>query len=175
MIRWPSIALGVVVLVGIVLAGCGSSSNSDATTPPFSCPPSSPEEGSVASLNANPGTDDELVPGEPDRLLICRYWGLGRSERLAVKRQFREPSKVREYAADLDNLEPWPEGEYSCEEDDGARTLALFGYPEEAPAVVEISLTGCPSALNGKTHSYDPVPLIQNLLETGLPYPRSAR
>lgn len=36
----------------------------------FTCFPRRPQEGGVGGLNENPESDDALVPGEPERLLL---------------------------------------------------------------------------------------------------------
>jgi hypothetical protein len=115
------------------------------------------------------------VPGKPERLLLCRYWGLNngnQSFRLATKRLVRDPAKVSRYATALDGLREWPEGTYSCPEDDGSSNLAFFGYRGDAPAVVEISLTGCEGAINGRAGWFELGP-VAAMLNADLPYPKT--
>ena len=161
-------------LACVAVTACGSGSSSDA--PPFRCPRAFPGEGQIGSLNANPRSGSELVPGNPARLLLCRYWGLNgpRPRKLAAHRLLRETAKVDVYASVLDNLQQRPEGTYNCPEDEGARSLALFGYlAGEAPAVVEISLEGCGGAGNGRVPADDTGPRLGGMLEADLPYPKT--
>lgn len=175
--RRPLVAglVGAAVAVLCLLAtGCGGS-GSAADAPAFACLHNPPVEGKSASLNTHSGTDDEFVPGAPDRLLLCRYWGLNHGSRsltLATKRLLREPGRVDLYARTLDHLQPWPEGTYACPEDDGSRILALFGYPEEAPAVVEISLTGCEGVANGRA-PWSEIGPLGSMLGQDVPLPAS--
>jgi hypothetical protein len=117
------------------------------------CFPRRPEEGKIADLNENPKSGDAIVPGEPERLLLCRYWGMNyenRSLRLAKRRLITDPTTVRLIADGLNDLPPFPAGEFSCPADEGARTYALFAYPDDSPVIVELRFEGCPAAMNGR-------------------------
>ncbi len=119
----------------------------------FACFPRHPEEGTIGDLNENPESDEAIVPGEPERLLLCRYWGMndeGRSLRLAKRKLVTDPATVRLIADGLNDLPPFPDGEFACPSDEGARTYALFAYPDDLPVVVELRSEGCPAATNGR-------------------------
>lgn len=118
----------------------------------FACFPRPPEGGTIGDLNENPESDEAIVPGEPERLLLCRYWGMdyeGRSLRLAKRKLVTDPAAVRLIADGLNDLPPFPDGEFACPSDEGARTYALFAYPNDPPVVVELRSDGCPAATNG--------------------------
>lgn len=118
----------------------------------FSCFPRRPE-GTIGDLNENPESDDAIVPGEPERLLLCRYWGMNyenRSLRLAKRKLITDPATVRVIADGLNELPSFPDGEFACPSDEGARTYALFAYPDDPTVVVELRSEGCPTATNGR-------------------------
>ncbi len=164
----PSI-LGLLVIVGVIAASVVwlSDREGDGRSPyekmfgeePFAptvsvaCLPRRPEEGGVGALNENPQSDDAIVPGEPERLLLCRYWGMNhenRSFRLAKRKLITDPATVRLIADGLNDLPPFPDGEFTCPSDEGARTYALFAYPDDPPVVVELRSEGCLAATNGQ-------------------------
>ena len=119
----------------------------------FACLPRGWEEGKIGDLNENPGSDDAIVPGEPKRLLLCRYWGMSyedRASRLAKRKLITDPETVRLIADGLNALPSFPDGEFACPSDEGARTYALFAYSDDPPVVVELRSEGCPVATNGR-------------------------
>lgn len=149
--------------VGLLLSACGSDSDSAsaarAGTTPFACPAKSLGEGRIAGLNENPRSKESIVPGEPDRLLLCRYLGLNhgaRSDALLRARPVAKPSVVSSIAGGFDDLPPFPKGVFACASDDGSRTYAFFRYEAEPPVVVEVSFTGCWVASNGHADAVAP-------------------
>jgi hypothetical protein len=119
----------------------------------FACFPQPQAEGEIADLNANPESDDALVPAGAKRLLLCRYWGMNhgkRSLRLAKSRLVDDPPTARRIADGLNELSPFPDGTFACPFDEGARTYALFEYSDASAVVVELSFEGCPAATNGR-------------------------
>jgi|SRR5881394_622047 len=161
--------LGLLVIVGVIVAsvfwfrnheGDGRSDYEKmlgdepvARPDSLACFPRRPEEGQIGDLNENPESDDALVPGQPERLLLCRYWGLNhesRPLRLAKRKLITDPATVRLIADGLDGLPPFPNGEFSCPADEGARTYALFAYLDDPPDVVELNFEGCATATNGQ-------------------------
>jgi hypothetical protein len=83
--RFTLFALVAAAAIGLLLSACGSDSDSaapaDADAASFACPPKSLGEGRIAGRNENPKSADSIVPGEPDRLLLCRYLGLNHGTR----------------------------------------------------------------------------------------------
>jgi hypothetical protein len=123
---------------------------------PLACFARGPEEGEIGDLNERLAGDTVLVPGQPEQLLLCRYWGLNhghRSLRLAKRKLVANPATVRLIAGGLNRLPPFPRGEFACPFDEGARTYALFAYPEGSPLVVELSFEGCAAATNGRARA----------------------
>lgn len=160
--------LGLLVVVGAIVASVAwvSDREDDGRSPyekAFGDEPLGPSvtfvclprrwEDEIGDLNENPGSDDVLVPGKPKRLLLCRYWGMnheGRALRLAVEKRVTDPAAVRLIADGLNELPPFPDGEFACPADEGARTYALFAYPDAPLVVVELRSEGCPVATNGR-------------------------
>src|ERR1700733_1261940 len=107
-------ALGLLLIAGVVVASVfwfhdrerdGRSDYekvvAEDVAPPvasLACFPRPPAEGAIADLNANPDSDDALVPSGAKRLLLYRYWGMNyrkRSLRLASSRLVTDPAVVR--------------------------------------------------------------------------------
>jgi hypothetical protein len=132
--------------------------------------------GTLADMNENSDSEDSLVPGEPERLLLCRYWGMNygkRSERLAASRVVTDSATVEVIADRLVHLPPFPDGAFACPSDEGARTYAIFAYPDDPLVVVELNLEGCSSASNGRADVARLVEPVAAQLEQLLPLPRS--
>src|ERR1700761_5545835 len=83
--------LALVALAALLSAcgGGGTSGSGEATAIAFKCPRAEFPEGSIGRHNANSHADEATVPGRPDRVLVCRYFGLNqgpRPEKLAASR-----------------------------------------------------------------------------------------
>jgi hypothetical protein len=141
------VAITVVVSLGLVPAGCGSASR--VLVGHRTCPPrdltfaSSPE---VATRTV-------LVPGDPEAVLVCRYWGrrdTGRSQSLAGERQVLSGVKLRSFVRRLNALPPIPKDPPpSCPVFDGRSLLLLFRYHEAPDDPVQIVRSGCTPVSNG--------------------------
>lgn len=119
----------------------------------FACFPRRKEERRIGDLNENPESDDVIVPGQPERLLLCRYWGMNHEERalrLAKRKLITNATTVRLIADGLNDPPPFPDGESACPSDEGARIYASFAYPDDPPVAVELRSEGCPVATNGQ-------------------------
>jgi hypothetical protein len=113
---------------------------------PFACFPRRPGEEKVAVLNESVERDDAIVPGEPERLLLCRYWGMNHGEkslRMGKRKLVTDPATVRLIADGLNDLPPFPRGAFSCPVDEGARTYAFFAYPDDPTVIVEVRRLPC--------------------------------
>jgi hypothetical protein len=162
-------ALGLLVIAGVVVAsviwfrdheGDGRSDyerligdENAAPAASLACFPRPPDERAIGELNQNSDSDDALVPGEPTRLLLCRYWGMNYgngSLSLAARRLVTNQATVRLVADGLNDLPPFPDGAISCPSDEGARTYALFVDHDHPQVVVELRFEGCPAARNGR-------------------------
>jgi hypothetical protein len=164
-VRFTFFALAVAAVIGLFLSARGSDSDSAGAARPspghFTCPPKRMGEGKIAGQNENPKSEKSIVPGEPDRLLLCRYLGLNhgtRSDTLLRRRSVTNPSIVDSITEEFNDLRPFPKGTFACPNDDGSRTYAFFHYATEPPVVVEVSFTGCWVASNG--HADAGVPSI---------------
>ena len=93
------------------------------------------------------------MPGRPDRLLLCPYLGFNHARpvgTLASRRMVSSPTVLRSIADEINSLTCSRRERLRCPLDAAERTLGFFGYPKEAPVVVEINLEGCPSVGNGR-------------------------
>lgn len=168
-------ALALAVAIGLALSACGSDADSAGAArpaPPLACPPKTLGEGKIAGQNQNPRSEDSIVPGRPDRLLVCRYLGLNhgsRSNTLLSRRMVINPTVVRSIAEEFDRLRRFPKGTFSCLNDDGSRTYVLFHYASEPPVVVEVAFTGCWVASNGHADALAPTARLHSRLESLAP------
>jgi hypothetical protein len=169
-------ALAVVAVIGLLLSACGSGSDPAEGARPSGahlvCPPKRLGEGKIADHNENPRSKESIVPGEPDRLLLCHYLGLNlgtRSGTLLGRRLLTNLSVVRSIGEEFDDLRPFPKGTFACPNDDGSRTYAFFDYEDEPPVVVEVSFTGCWVASNGRADAVVPSIHLQRRLSGLVP------
>lgn len=171
-------ALANAAAIVFLLSACSSSSDSDLAegarpnTAHLVCPSKRLGEEKIAAQNENPKSKESIVPGEPDRLLICRYLGLNhgvRSDTLLRGRWVTNLSVVRSVSAEFDDLRPFPKGAFACPNDDGSRTYAFFDYEDEPPVVVEVSFTGCWVASNGRADALVPSIHLQRRLSGLVP------
>ena len=140
------------------------------------CPRIVPEEGEATKGDHSPRAAETTVPMAPSALQLCRYYGFGieqtpetraRAGRLQSERVLRKAASVRSIAREFDSLTPLPEGPIGCPADEGARLYAIFAYQGEVEAVpVEVHLSGCRSAWNGRTpRAYWTTPALSRRLE----------
>jgi hypothetical protein len=153
--RATTITACVAAFCGVVVAGCGSGGSTStlaARPAPFACPRVTTGAG-LASYNPRPGTEEELVPGRPTRLLVCLYHGLTPSDpqRLTAERRTTEGAAVETFARYLHGTSGF--GDEGCPGDIRSEALLLFGYRSGPPALVEVSLEGCQWAGNGRAPS----------------------
>lgn len=90
-----------------------------------------------------------------------------RSDTLLRRRLVTNLSVVRSISEEFDDLRPFPKGTFACPNDDGSRTYAFFHYEGEPPVVIEVSLTGCWVASNGRADAV--VPSVQRRLSGLVP------
>ena len=127
------------------------------------CPRVAKAEGEETKTDRNPRAAEATVPMTPSALQLCRYYGLGyhqtpktrgRIGKLRSERVLRKATAVRSIASEFDALTEFPEGATSCPSDEGARLYAIFAYANDEPVVpVEVKLSGCPFASNGRTQA----------------------
>lgn len=133
------------------------------------------EEGAKAATNQNTRSKNSLVPSRPDELLLCRYYGLGeikqtpetqaRAGKLKAERLLRRPGIARSLGREFNDLPKVPRGAtYSCPFDDGAMLYALFHYASAPVVPVEVTLSGCQFAGNGRSRAVVMGPRLLNRL-----------
>jgi len=133
-------------------------------------------------MNRNARSHNSLVPGGPDELLLCRYYGFGinqtpktqaRIGKLEAEHLLRSRGVVRSVGREFDDLPRLSGyGGGSCPMDEGARLYAIFHYANEPPVPIEVKLSGCRFASNGRSQMTLMNPRLQNRLE-GLTRPDS--
>lgn len=126
------------------------------------CPPEALEEGGLEAVNRNQASAHVLVPGGAVRVQLCRYWGFAgpdgnqtkrtqaRAGKLRDRRTLRGHEVVRLLAREFDSLETTSNRPMSCPMDEGARMYAVFRYADAPPVPVEVHLSGCQTAYNGR-------------------------
>jgi hypothetical protein len=151
------IALAAIAAVAIITLGPGSFSPEVATLKPreadlTSCAPHLASE--AARRKDASGDGDLLVPANPEKALICRYYGYPRSvptggdtegkiEDLATDAHLTSSRAAGSLAESFDALEAIAPGEYTCPEDNGAAAYVLFAYPAAPTVRVLVGLSGC--------------------------------
>jgi hypothetical protein len=168
----------------LALSACANSEGSSASssrpeTPPASCPSKALKEGAEAATNRNIRSNKSLVPNQPNELLLCRYYGLGidqtpqtqaRAGKLAAERLLRRPGVVRTIGREFDDLRQVSRSAtFSCPFDEGAMLYAIFGYASEPVVPVEVSLSGCRFARNGRARPAFMSARLRDRLESLIP------
>lgn len=176
----PLVAL-LALTSATALSACANSDASSASPNqaevlPASCPKKVLEEGAEAATNRNARSHDSLVPSGPDELLLCRYYGFGvnqtpktqaRAGKLEAERLLRRRGIVRSIGKSFDHLPQLSgQGAISCPADEGARLYAIFHYANEPSVPVEINLSGCRFARNGRGRGVAMNPQLLNRLES---------
>jgi hypothetical protein len=160
----------------LVLASCGQTAEGGSRRPSrhdLACPkhPLSPRR--LVRINRNSKAAAKPVPGDPDRLLLCRYWGVyqGRDLPEAVEQRFNRVVIVRSLAEQFNHQPPYPRGARACPTDNGGPIYAFFRYEEEPPVVVEAWRDGCQRLSNGHAGARALTPQLEKRLLCLLPLP----
>jgi hypothetical protein len=163
-----------VLLALVVVAFPGTSNAGASPDAPPSCPARASGESGLTSMNRHAGTAESTVPGHPGQLLLCRYWGLnrgGQSMTLATGRYLNAGRQVEAIASELNSLTPFPRRPVACPFDNGARVVARFLYAGQPPVIVEIRLSGCRTARNGRARAGWLSPQLARRLNRLVPLP----
>ncbi len=167
---FPSVI--AVVLLSALSPSCGTGAGTTVTTDvahqdSLTCPQRLLAEGSLRSENRIPGASRDIVPGHPDRLLLCRYRDPGHGRRaphLSARRYLDMRSTVESIADRLNRLPP-AKGAYACPAFSEGAVYAIFHYEDEATIIVEVSLRGCPVVQNGRAHARVLAPRLANRIK----------
>jgi hypothetical protein len=151
------LALGIWCAVAMVACGAGTSSSraDQAGSFPARCPSRPMKTSEVRAANqAVSGLSKKMVPGQPTKLLMCRYVGSEEPTRegdLAQSSRIYEGRVITGMAGYLTNQAGVvPEkGSVTCEAEDEGPALAFFGYPDGSAVEVAIDLSGCRFSTNG--------------------------
>jgi hypothetical protein len=178
---WKQFALTALLAMAsaLALSACANSEGSSASSSrlealPASCPSKTLKEGAEAATNRNTRSNASLVPSQPNELLLCRYYGFGinqtpktqaRAGKLGAERWLHRPGVVRSISREFNDLPQLPRhGAISCPSDEGAMLYAIFHYAGEPPVPVEIHLSGCRFASNGRARAVAMTPRLLNRL-----------
>lgn len=170
------------LVLGAIFSACGgggsTSKSVEATAIAFRCPKSEFPRGSIGNRNANPHADEATVPGRPDKVLLCRYFGLNqgpRPEALAATRLVSAEegggAQLGKIVAEMNETRPFIEEAHSCPMDEAVAIYALFDYPGESPLIVDVRPGGCSSVTNGRAEGGYPDSTLFRRLEDLLPLP----
>jgi hypothetical protein len=180
--RRPTLMLLAIILVvgAIPVAGAGGKSSSSSAmggrvklgnylvTDWVRCA----ESIAQAPANRNRRSNLVLAPKAPIQVLLCRYFGPSfkhpsKGGALARERLLQHRSLAVDLARKFDDLKPLPNSPIYCPPENGTALYALFRYADEADVPVEVSLTGCREAKNGRTtHAFYVSPsLLRRLRE----------
>lgn len=170
---------GALALSACATSEGSSDSSSRSEALPASCPKRALKEGAEAATNRNLRSNDSLVPSQPDELLLCRYYGFGinqtpqtqaRAGKLAAERLLRRLGVVRSIGRAFDVLHQVRRNAvFSCPFDEGAVLYAIFDYANEPVVPVEVSLSGCGFAVNGRARPAIMSPRLRDRLESLVP------
>jgi len=176
----PLVAL-LALASAAALSACANSDASSASPDqaealPASCPKKVLDEGAEAATNRNARSHDSLVPSGPDELLLCRYYGFGvnqtpktqaRVGKLEAEPLLRSRGIVRSIGRAFDHLPQLSgHGAISCPADEGATLYAIFHYANEPLVPVEVNLSGCRFAGNGRGREVAMSPRLLGRLES---------
>jgi hypothetical protein len=165
----------------VVLASCGQTAQVEGRSPRSSqlgvaCPKHPLSARGLARLNRNPKAATKTVPGDPDRLLLCRYSGVDQGKDLpevAAKRRVSRMAVVQSLAGQFNRQPPYPKGVRSCPTGNGGPTYAFFRYEDQLSAVVEVWRDGCKRLSNGHARTRALTPQLEKRLLRLLPLPES--
>ena len=87
-----------------------------------------------------------MVPGQPNQVTICRYTNAGK----LAKTTTEGAATATTMTAALNRAKPWPRGTYNCPAAFNLYDLLAFGYADGHRVDVQLSMSGCKSATNGK-------------------------
>lgn len=147
--------VGFSVLVGLILAACGSSSGSQETTlvasrPLRGCPP----QGPYPPRTENPNAASQLAPVGPSSALVCRYvrkvvHNVPTSKVRRTEGRLGRGTSLNSLVSDLNSLTPAEPGEVACGELPGApEYLVAFHYRDASDVYVRTSYNYCSFAGN---------------------------
>jgi hypothetical protein len=164
----------------LLLASCGRAGEGGLPRPSqddLACPkqPLSPRR--LARINRNYEAATKTVPGKPDRLLLCRYWGVyqGRGLPAVVEQRFSRAAIVSSLVEQFNHQPPFPRGARSCPTGHGGPVYAFFRYEVQPSIAVEVWRDGCKRLSNGHAGPRALTPQLEKRLLHLLTLPESRK
>jgi hypothetical protein len=149
-----TIATTAVLAAAVVTLAAGCASRTTPGTQPalgIATSPSAPA-GPACPTTIKPGVSSAaasnltMVPGKPNQVTICRYTNAGK----LAKTTTEGAATATTMTAALNRAKPWPRGTYNCPAAFNLYDLLAFGYSDGHRVDVQLSMSGCKSATNGK-------------------------
>lgn len=163
----------------IAFASCGQAAEVEGRSPRSTqlgaaCPKHPFSARRLAHANQNPRATTKTVPDDPDRLLLCRYWGAYQGKDLpevAAERRFSRVAVVQSLAERFNGQPPYPRGARACPTGNGGPIYAFFRYEDQPSVVVEVWRDGCKRLWNGHAKTRALTPQLEKRLLRLLPLP----
>lgn len=164
----------------LLCASFGQAATGDLSRPnqhDLVCPKQPPSPGRLAHVNRNSEAITKTVPGGPDRLQLCRYWGVYQGWDLPeiVEQRFSRVTIVRSLAEQFNHQPPYPRGTRSCSTGNGGPIYAFFRYEDQPVVVVEVWRDGCKHLWNGHARARALSPQLERRLLRLVPLPKDRR
>jgi hypothetical protein len=155
--RKVATSLTLVITCAATIVACGGGGSTQANQNgafPTACPGHRMKTSEIRVANeAVGGLGKETVPGNPTKLLMCRYFGPEeptREGQLAQSSTIYERRVITGMAGYLTNRAGEVGGtSATCEAEDEGPALAFFGYPDGSAVELSIDLSGCRFSTNG--------------------------
>jgi hypothetical protein len=135
-----------------------------ATASTSACPDRAPGK-PIRSLA--PDLAKQLVPGNPQTALVCRYHGLNLPEPAGTLAQTATVRRgVADLATALNQGQPVDKSAmYNCPVDSGESMLITFTYPAGRTVVIQLHTRGCHIATNGTSAVFTSPDAGQRLMD----------
>lgn len=164
----------------LLSAFCGPTARGDLPRPnqhDLTCPKQPLSPGRLAHVNRNSEAIAKIVPSGPDRLQLCRYWGVyqGRDLPEVAEQRFSRVTLVRSLAEQFSHQPSSPRGTRSCPSGNGGPIYAFFRYEDQPMVVVEVWRDGCKHLWNGHARARALTPQLERRLLCLVPLPKGRR
>jgi hypothetical protein len=145
------IANTAVLAAAVVTLAAGCATKVSPAQPALAISPSAPAgpacpASMTSGVLSTSASSLAMVPGKPDQVTICRYT----VDSKLAKQTTEGAATAASMAAALNRAKPWPHGVYNCPAAFNLYDLLAFGYADGHRSDVQLAMSGCQSATNGK-------------------------